>query len=67
MFVVSVTPSEKLHSVVWWLLGNLQIFDWGLLRIVSAVVAAGLAVSVLFATGFEPHGPGGRTGGTPGP
>ena len=49
MFVVSVAPSEKLHSVVWWLLGNLQIFDWGLLRIVSAVVAAGLAVSVLFA------------------
>ena len=49
MFVVSVTPSEKLHSVVWWLLGNLQIFDWGLLRIVSAVVAAGLAVSVFFA------------------
>ena len=49
MFVVSVTPSEKLHSVVWWLLGNLQIFDWGLLRIVAAVVAAGLAVSALFA------------------
>ena len=49
MFVVSVTPSEKLHSIVWWLLGNLQIFDWRLLRIVSAVVAAGLAVSVLFA------------------
>ena len=49
MFVVSVAPSEKLHSVVWWLLGNLQVFDWGLLRIVSAVVAAGLAVSVLFA------------------
>ena len=49
MFVVSVAPSEKLHGVVWWLLGNLQIFDWGLLRIVSAVVAAGLAVSVLFA------------------
>ena len=49
MFVVSVAPSEKLHSVIWWLLGNLQVFDWGLLRIVSAVVAAGLAVSVLFA------------------
>jgi iron complex transport system permease protein len=49
MFVVSVTPSEKLHSVVWWLLGNLQVFDWGLLRIVSAVVVAGLAMSVLFA------------------
>ena len=49
MFVVSVTPSEKLHSVVWWLLGNLQVFDWGLLRIVSAVIAAGLVVSMLFA------------------
>jgi iron complex transport system permease protein len=49
MFVVSVTPSEKLHSVIWWLLGNLQVFDWGLLRVVSAVVAAGLAVSTVFA------------------
>ncbi len=49
MFVVSVAPSEKLHSVIWWLLGNLQVFDWGLLRIVSAVVTAGLAVSVLCA------------------
>jgi iron complex transport system permease protein len=49
MFVVSMSPSEKLHGIVWWLLGNLQVFDWGLLRIVSAVVAAGLAVSILFA------------------
>jgi iron complex transport system permease protein len=49
MFVVSISPSEKLHGIVWWLLGNLQVFDWGLLRIVSAVVGAGLAVSVLFA------------------
>jgi iron complex transport system permease protein len=49
MFVVSISPSEKLHGIVWWLLGNLQVFDWGLLRIVSAVVAAGLAVSILFA------------------
>ena len=48
MFVVSVAPSEKLHGVVWWLLGSLQVFDWGLLRVVSAVVAAGLVVSVLF-------------------
>ena len=25
MFIVSVAPSEKLHGVVWWLLGNLQV------------------------------------------
>ncbi len=49
MFVVSVAPAEKLHSVIWWLLGNLQVFDGQLLCIVSIVVAAGLAVSVLFA------------------
>lgn len=49
MFVVSVAPSEKLHGVVWWLLGSLQILDWGLLRVVSAVVAIGLAVSAVFA------------------
>ena len=48
MFVVSAAPSEKLHSVVWWLLGNLQVFDWGLLRIISAVLAAGLVASMLF-------------------
>ena len=49
MFLVSVSSSENLHNVVWWLLGNLQIFDWGLLKVVSAVVAAGLLITVLFA------------------
>ena len=49
MFLVSIAPSENLHSVVWWLLGNLQVFDWGLLRAVAAVVATGTIVSVLLA------------------
>ena len=49
MFVVSLAPSQELHNVVWWLLGSLQVFDWGLLRVVAAVVAAGLAVGLLFA------------------
>ncbi|MCY2991469.1 MAG: iron ABC transporter permease [Planctomycetota bacterium] len=49
MFLVSVTPSEDLHNVVWWLLGNLQVFDWQLLRVVAMVVAAGLAMTVLCA------------------
>ncbi len=47
MFLVSVAPSEDLHNVVWWLLGNLQVFDWQLLRIVGVVVALGLVVCVL--------------------
>ncbi|HAU38985.1 MAG TPA: iron ABC transporter permease, partial [Phycisphaerales bacterium] len=49
MFLVSMAPSENLHSVVWWLLGNLQVFDWALLRVVAVVVAAGTAVCVLLA------------------
>lgn len=49
MFVVSNSSSEDLHNVMWWLLGNLQIFDWVLLRVVSIVVACGLLVTVLFA------------------
>jgi iron complex transport system permease protein len=49
MFLVSVAPSEDLHNVVWWLLGNLQVFDWQLLRVVAAVVAAGMVVCILLA------------------
>jgi iron complex transport system permease protein len=48
MFVVSAAPSEKLHGVVWWLLGNLQVSEWPLLA-VAVVVAAGLAVAILWA------------------
>lgn len=49
MFLASTAPSEDLHNVVWWLLGNLQVFDWPLLRAVAVVVVAGLAVTVLLA------------------
>jgi iron complex transport system permease protein len=49
MFLVSISPSEDLHNVVWWLLGNVQIFDWGLLWVVAAAVGAGLLVTALLA------------------
>lgn len=49
MFLISITSSENLHNVVWWLLGNLQIFDWGLLKVVSTVVVAGLLITIFFA------------------
>ena len=49
MFLVSAAPSEKLQNVVWWLLGDLQVFDGGLLRIVAGVVAAGVVFSTFFA------------------
>jgi iron complex transport system permease protein len=49
MFVVSVAPSEKLHGIVWWLLGSLQAFYWDLPRIVAGVVAVGIALTALLA------------------
>jgi len=49
MFLVSVSSSKNIHNVVWWLLGNLQILDWGLLRAVSVVVLCGLVITMLFA------------------
>ena len=49
MFLVSTSTAEELHSVVWWLLGSLQIFDWSLLKVAAAVVAAGVLVTVLMA------------------
>jgi iron complex transport system permease protein len=36
MFLVSTASNENLHGVVWWLLGNLQVFNVRLLQIVSA-------------------------------
>jgi iron complex transport system permease protein len=48
MFLASTSSSENLHSVVWWLLGSLQIFDWTLLRIAAVVIAAGLLITLLF-------------------
>lgn len=47
MFLVTIAPSEKLHGVVWWLLGNLQAYDGGLLRIVTAAVILALLLASL--------------------
>ena len=50
MFIVSSSSSNELHNVVWWLLGNLQIFDWRLLQLVSLVI-----LSCLFVVGMMSH------------
>ncbi len=49
MFLVSVAPSDKLHGVIWWLLGNLAVAEWPPVAAVGAVVAVGVAVSILSA------------------
>lgn len=49
MFLVSQARAKDLHDVMWWLLGNLQVYDRDLLWVVAAVVGAGAAVTILFA------------------
>lgn len=48
VFIVSFTEKESLHSIIWWLLGNLQIFDAGLLAFVAVMVSAGTAAAYIF-------------------
>jgi iron complex transport system permease protein len=47
MFLVSLSTSDKLHNVIWWLLGSLQILDWTLLPAPAIVVACGVAVTAV--------------------
>jgi iron complex transport system permease protein len=43
MFLVATAPVEGLHSVIWWMLGNLQPTSAGLLLLSAVLVAAGCA------------------------
>ena len=47
MFLVSLSTSDALHNVIWWLLGSLQILDWDLLPAPAIVVTCGLVVTVV--------------------
>lgn len=47
IFMASAASTDNLHSVVWWLLGSLQIFDWTLLKIVAVIIGAGLGATGL--------------------
>jgi iron complex transport system permease protein len=46
MFIVSATEREGLHSALWWLLGNTQIYDFRLLAVVVAVSLVGIISSM---------------------
>ena len=41
MFLVSVASVEGLHSVMWWMLGNLEVTSYPLLRAAGALCLAG--------------------------
>jgi iron complex transport system permease protein len=45
MFLVSTAPVEGLHSIMWWMLGNLEMPSGHLPWIMGAVLLAGLAAA----------------------
>lgn len=48
MFIISTSRSDELHSVIWWLLGNLEIFDINLLAVVGIIALIGIGACYLF-------------------
>lgn len=42
VFLVSISSDEALHGMMWWLWGNLQVYDLKLLFIVGIVVTLGI-------------------------
>lgn len=40
MFLVSQSSAEGMHAVMWWFLGDLQVFDARLVRYAAAIIAA---------------------------
>ncbi|RJP28835.1 MAG: iron ABC transporter permease [Candidatus Omnitrophota bacterium] len=49
LFFISVSTNEGMHSITWWLLGSLQLFDFKLLYIVGVIVSCGIAISLYLA------------------
>jgi len=49
MYIVSAAEREGLHSALWWLLGNTQVYDPRLLSAVLAISLSGIIISVILA------------------
>ena len=40
MLIISIAPAEGLHSITWWMLGNLQVASFSLLAVSASLVFA---------------------------
>jgi iron complex transport system permease protein len=49
MFLLTIAPSERAHSILWWMFGNLQMPPRALLEVGSVLLGLGLAGLVLLA------------------
>jgi len=48
VFLISISGNEALRGMTWWLWGSLQIYDFKLLFIVSAIVILGITAIYIF-------------------
>jgi iron complex transport system permease protein len=49
MFLVSISQNQRMHDLIWWMLGNLQIFELRLLLSVSIISLSGILIANFFA------------------
>jgi len=42
VFLISLSSNEALHGMMWWLLGNLQVYNITLLLVVGVIVSIGI-------------------------
>lgn len=48
VFLISISSNEALHGIMWWLLGNLQVYEPKLLLLVGVIVMFGIIlISIL--------------------
>lgn len=48
VFLISTFEKDSLHGLTWWLWGSLQVYDFKLLGIVSAIVISGIIIIYIF-------------------
>jgi iron complex transport system permease protein len=53
MFLVSVAPVEGMHSVMWWMMGSLEVTSEPLFLVCSLGVAAGCVMAVALARDLD--------------
>ncbi len=49
MFIISISQDERLHSIMFWLMGDLSTNDMRLLKLILVYVSAGILLTLLYA------------------
>lgn len=53
MFVMAVSGTEELHSIIYWIMGNLGEADKGIIMITSFFILAGVVLSIFYSNSMN--------------